>query len=71
MTNKDISYAFSKWWDKITNGSNQWTSLERLAARDAYEEAIKSRDAEIERLRNIVENMPAKYIPESYWKAKP
>jgi hypothetical protein len=30
---------FTKWWDKITARSDNWTSLERMAAHDAWMEA--------------------------------
>jgi len=30
---------FTKWWDKITDKSDKWTSLERMAAHDAWMEA--------------------------------
>jgi len=30
---------FTKWWDKITDKSDKWSSLERMAAHDSWMEA--------------------------------
>jgi len=59
--------AFKRSWH-FKPGSHPIENSNKLTI---FEDGYKSRDAEIERLRNIIENMPAKYIPESYWKAKP
>ena len=31
--------TFEKWWEKKVGNSDQWTTLERLAAKDAWEAA--------------------------------
>ncbi len=36
---KKENELFIKWWDKITAKSHKWTSLERMAAHDAWMEA--------------------------------
>ena len=32
-----MNKQFDEWWEKITAKSNQWTTLERLAALQAWE----------------------------------
>ena len=39
-TNYEKEYqSFKEWWDKLTFKSDKWTTLERLAAHDAWMEA--------------------------------
>lgn len=33
--------AFDLWWEKQVKGADTWTTLERLAALDAWMEALK------------------------------
>jgi len=36
--------TFNEYWTELTKGSTQWTTLERLAAKDAFEYVQRSID---------------------------
>lgn len=56
---KQIKIDFEKWWDEQVGNSTNWTTLESLAARDAWMEAAKRyfEDKRIEVLEKKVQEL--------------
>lgn len=48
---------FNEWWKKEIEESGAWTTLERLAALDAWLSRAEMDKVKIERLKNLLENV--------------
>lgn len=58
---KEEKHRFNEWWDNLTKSSDQWTTLERLAAYDAWNFQVERMNQrvveELERIKRWKEEL--------------